>query len=520
MHAEPQFKPVKSWYATRWFRGAMLILAVAIILFYVEEDWRGIHAWNRFAREWAAKGEHFDLASRVPPPVPAEQNFALAPVVYSCYGQMLDRTGHEIQPLNTNLVNRLDMDIYGGNYDISNQFGYWNLQTKTDLKVWQSYYRNMAAKTNLFPVTPQPQSPAADVLLALSRYDAAIGELRQAAQLPYSRFPLAYGQENPINILLPHLSPLKHCAQVLQLRAIAELQNGQSELALDDVKLMLRLADSIRTEPFWVSHLVQLDILKLSFQPVWEELAAHQWSEAQLVELDGIMTRQDPLQDYLTTERGEMAWRDDLIRYFQRHPGYMVSLFFENDESLPTNIDLQDILLGHMIPIGWFDQNRLYCASYAANFCLPAADVQKHVFIPAFIYQALNSESNLCKHLTPKRMIAPQLLTETDRDADKFSFAQSSADMARVAIALERYRLAEGVYPDTLAALSPRYLNPVPNDVIGGKPLHYSGTGDGRFLLYSIGWNEKDDGGVIARFDEHSRQRTNAGDWVWCYPQE
>ena len=151
MHAEPQFKPVKSWYATRWFRGAMLILAVAIILFYVEEDWRGIHAWNRFAREWAAKGEHFDLASRVPPPVPAEQNFALAPVVYSCYGQMLDRTGHEIQPLNTNLVNRLDMDIYGGNYDISNQFGYWNLQTKTDLKVWQSYYRNMAAKTNLFP---------------------------------------------------------------------------------------------------------------------------------------------------------------------------------------------------------------------------------------------------------------------------------------------------------------------------------------------------------------------------------
>ena len=354
----------------------------------------------------------------------------------------------------------------------------------------------------------------------MSRYDAAIGELRQAAQLPYSRFPLAYGQENPINILLPHLSPLKHCAQVLQLRAIAELQNGQSELALDDVKLMLRLADSIRTEPFWVSHLVQLDILKLSFQPVWEELAAHQWSEAQLVELDGIMTRQDPLQDYLTTERGEMAWRDDLIRYFQRHPGYMVSLFFENDESLPTNIDLQNILLGHMIPIGWFDQNRLYCASYAANFCLPAADVQKHVFIPAFIYQALNSESNLCKHLTPKRMIAPQLLTETDRDADKFSFAQSSADMARVAIALERYRLAEGVYPDTLAALSPRYLNPVPNDVIGGKPLHYSGTGDGRFLLYSIGWNEKDDGGVIARFDEHSRQRTNAGDWVWCYPQE
>ena len=412
------------------------------------------------------------------------------------------------------------MDIYGRWYDMTNECGYWNEQTKTDLKVWQSYYRNMAAKTNLFPVAPHLQSPAADVLLALSRYDATIGELRQAAQLPYSRFPLAYGQENPITILLPHLNPLQHCAQVLQLRAIAELQNGPSELALDDVKLMLRLADSIRTEPCWISHMVQLAILKLTFQPVWEGLAAHAWSEAQLVELDAIMARQDPLQDYRNTVRGDMAWRDDVIRYFQRHPGYMLSLFSANDDSISTNIDLQDIVLGHMIPIGWFDQNRLYSASCTENFFLPAVDIQKHVFIPAFIYQALNSESNLCNHLTPKRLIAPQLLTETDRNADKFSFAQSSVDMARVAIALERYRLAQGEYPESLVALSPHYLNPVPHDVIGGKPLHYCVTGDGRFLLYSIGWNEKDDGGVIARFDAHSRQRTDHGDWLWCYPQE
>ena len=510
----------KSGAASLWLRGGLLGLAVLIIGFYTEEDWRGIHAWNRFAREWAAKGEHFDLASRVPPPMPDDQNFALTPVVFSCYGQMLGRTGHEIQPHNTNLVNRLDMDLYGRWYDMTNECGYWNLQTKTDLKVWQSYYRNMAAKTNLFPVTPQPQSPAADVLLALSRYDAAIGELRQAAQLADSRFPLAYGQENPINILLPHLSPLKHCARVLQLRAIAELQNGQRELAVADVKLMLRLADSIRTEPFWVSHLVQLAILKLSFQPVWEGLAAHRWTDEQLVELDAIMARQDPLQDYLTAVRGDMAWRDDLIRYFQRHPGYMLSVFSGIDGSIPTDSDLIHNVLGQLIPIGWFDQNRLHCASYAENFCRPAADVQKHVFIPAFIYQALNSESNLCQHLTPKRMIAPLLLTETDGDADNFSFTQSSVDMARVAIALERYRLAQGEYPESLAALSPRYLNPVPHDVIGGQPLHYSGTGDGRFLLYSIGWNEQDDGGVIAKFDDLKRQKTDKGDWVWCYPQE
>jgi len=70
------------------------------------------------------------------------------------------------------------------------------------------------------------------VLLALSKYDPAIEELRQASELPASRFPLEYDKEDPTGILLPHLAALKRCSQVLQLRAIAELQNGQSDKAL------------------------------------------------------------------------------------------------------------------------------------------------------------------------------------------------------------------------------------------------------------------------------------------------
>ena len=133
----------------------------------------------------------------------------------------------------------------------------------SDLKVWQQYYRALAAKTNDFPVALQPQSPAADVLLALSKYDSAIEEVRQASQLPYSRFPIEYDKEDPWAILLPHLASLKGCAQVLQLRAIAELQNGQSDKAIADVKLMLRLTDSIHTEPFLISHLVRIAIVKI-----------------------------------------------------------------------------------------------------------------------------------------------------------------------------------------------------------------------------------------------------------------
>ena len=81
------------------------------------------------------------------------------------------------------------------------------------------------------------------------------------------------------------------------------------------------------------------------------------------------------------------------------------------------------------------------------------------------------------------------------------------ANEALIACALERYRLAHGQYPEALDALIPQFIEKVPHDLIGGQPLKYRNTGE-RFLLYSIGWNERDDGGVPGK-------TIPEGDWVW-----
>ena len=72
---------------------------------------------------------------------------------------------------------------------------------------------------------------------------------------------------------------------------------------------------------------------------------------------------------------------------------------------------------------------------------------------------------------------------------------QTLVNEAQIACALERYRLAHGEYPETLDALVPQFIEKLPHDIIGGQPLHYRRTADGKFLLYSVGWNETDDGG-------------------------
>ena len=68
------------WRIFKRFLFVVTCFATLIALFYAEEDWRGKHDWEKFKREWEAKGEHFDFASVIPPPVPDDENFAFSPV--------------------------------------------------------------------------------------------------------------------------------------------------------------------------------------------------------------------------------------------------------------------------------------------------------------------------------------------------------------------------------------------------------------------------------------------------------
>lgn len=93
---------------------------------------------------------------------------------------------------------------------------------------------------------------------------------------------------------------------------------------------------------------------------------------------------------------------------------------------------------------------------------------------------------------------------------------QTLVNEALIACALERYRLARGQYPETLDQLVPQYVVKLPHDLIGGEALKYRGE-RGKFMLYSIGWNEQDDGGIPGGKGDFTGDLSK-NDWVW--PQE
>jgi tetratricopeptide (TPR) repeat protein len=74
---------------------------------------------------------------------------------------------------------------------------------------------------------------------------------------------------------------------------------------------------------------------------------------------------------------------------------------------------------------------------------------------------------------------------------------------ARSAVALKRYRLKHGSYPDKLAELVPEFIDEVPLDPMSGGELLYRKDGDG-FVVYSVGVNGLDDGGTDSSLDDRT----------------
>ncbi len=67
--------------------------------------------------------------------------------------------------------------------------------------------------------------------------------------------------------------------------------------------------------------------------------------------------------------------------------------------------------------------------------------------------------------------------------------------VTRVGLALKRYKMAHGVYPDALTYLEPAFPAKLPKDPCSGNDLLYRKEGDG-FLLYSVGSDQQDNRGA------------------------
>lgn len=495
-----------SWRTLRRIVAGLAIAATLIALLFAEENWRGKRAWEQFKREWEAKGERFDLAAFIPKSVPDEQNFAMTPLLAPLLDYRYDEQMKEAKWKDSNALQRAQQ------ISVSDQknpppFGRSEKAEFTDLRLWQQYYRS---NTN-FPSRPQPGEAAHDVLFALAKFDPVVQELREANRRPYAIFPVHFDEN--YQALLPYLAVLKKLSVVLRLRATALLETGQLDEAVQDITLSFRLAEVLKPEPLLISQLVRISITQIAIAPVWEGLAKHQWKEPQLVELQRALSSLQILEDYGNTLRGERAFSNDLIDKMRRRQ-------FTGWGDLGDDSGILSIsrLTSFLAPSGWLYHNQLNISRLHQENTLRLIDAAQHRVFPDRC-RGLDDLPEI-KRATPYNVFARLLFPAVSKTAQKTAFGQTMIDQATVACALERYRIAHGEYPENLAVLAPRFLKRIPSDVINGEPLKYRRMAGGQFVLYSVGWNEKDDGGVAAARKKGSTpgQDLDQGDWIWQYP--
>ncbi len=84
--------------------------------------------------------------------------------------------------------------------------------------------------------------------------------------------------------------------------------------------------------------------------------------------------------------------------------------------------------------------------------------------------------------------------------AVRFARTDALRDAAILGLSCELYRSKHGEYPDSLDELVPEFLDAIPPDPFTGKPFVYKKRPDGEgFIVYSVGPNLADDGGVSDR---------------------
>ena len=494
-------------------------LAALVGIFYAEEDWRGQRDWNRYQQAAEARGESLEFRAYIPKPVPDDENFAEAPIVKSWIRS-------ESDPIFTNdFYARADDHVYPTNTAKSTGRRHF-----VDLVAWQMAFDalrtgDLKPDQNFATDKTDPQSRAETapaVLEGLKSDEPVFAALRLASGRKYSRFPLQYVREDGVEIPMGNHPGIQVVCQRLTLQVCAELAAGQTDNALADVKLMLYLADSIKEEPFLTSFLVRVPYFQWTIQPVREGLAEHRWTEAQLEELQSSFQHYDFLADVDQSLKGERAEQlQEMDQVKKKALGMLyVNLALKDRDEQWFRIKFLN-LFGRIMPSGWFDQERLnYCTLFDAQR-KGAMDLAEGRVFPRQI--ALNA-AELTRQLPPGESFSAfvgsvlhhrafaggrvELLSTLPRIA---AAAQTAANQAAIACALERYRLAHGQFPETLSALMPQFMSRPPNDVITGQPYKYRRTDDGQFVLYSVGWDEKDDGGVPGErlLDEKE------GDWVW-----
>lgn len=339
----------------------------------------------------------------------------------------------------------------------------------------------IAGSTNLpLGSEPLPEYMNASIAEVLTQNEAALKLLHKGASMSVCRYPVDLTQG--YRARFTHLGKVREGANLLSIEMLLRAENGQSELAVESACACFGLARSLVGEPVVISQLIRFSCQMTAAKKLGRVLTRVTLTDEELARLDSALTQAE------NTEGLTRAYVYDRCRVLF---GYELT---RKEMSVPVRLWPT---LEELRQLSWRD---------ACYFHAGRVEDRRRATSGLFELEVLTSLESRTACIRASRRPFPEQISLAKQIASKemsfttFLMMPASTGamikqvkcvamlrVARAALAIERYRLANARLPDTLPDAAPL-------DPYTGQPLHYKKLAKG-YVVYSVGEDGKDDGG-------------------------
>jgi hypothetical protein len=341
------------------------------------------------------------------------------------------------------------------------------------------------------PTAPLTDNEAATLRAELTRFDAAITIARSMSECAQGKFPTKHKHDGLSTPLVDH-SAGNRLGQLLFADLMVRLHDKDHAAALVDCRASWNLSRAYTDEPGYVLQLMRSHLIRRAVLMIQKLLATTECSDLELSAFQSEITHAESVPMWKLTIRGERGMRHDFYSSLAAGDVSMsqwnVPFSPEEAAELPN---AKDARRQHVWTLEQYTQ--LLAIGLRSDWeQLPLLKQNDKRLSTAPLFG-----TNLFKHL--------ELEYASDPNAEPEGRARSVAagvwrhhatlKVTSVALAVERYRLVHGEWPDDLAATAPQFLPAIPADPYDGKPVRYQRASDG-VVIYSVGEDLVDNQGA------------------------
>lgn len=508
---------IRSKRFVRFLLWGFITLVTLVVLLYVWTNWSGRRRWTTVKTMIEREGETLDFRKLLPETPPEAQNLlAIEPL--KGIAAVVENNDAKGEPgAKRKALEGMKWSGSGAPADNGMTLG-----KTTDIQEWVNFLR----ESRYLDLPAGQEVTGRDLLAAL---DAKFPLLKQLADETANR-PLAMltpglrEREMPELLLvmrMPYLSSIMSLGKVLGLRAKAAVAAGAGSEAARSMVAIHRLAQAGEQEPLLIGFLVGNTLDMLALEPLWLGLRERVFAAEDLRLLQTAFAAGKTTDALLLAMRGELATGTNVVELLQQaadgqqaKQDSLVGLWSPDGRGLGWN-SLR------LLPGGLFDHWKSVVVELELQHLiqpLKNGGLRESVRDGGAVEAELSQKSNLLRH--PDHLIARLMLPAVAQVSLSALLQDARKQQALAALALERFFVKHARYPAALAELTPEFLPAIPLDPCDGKPLRYRTTPAGRYQLWSVGIDGKDDDGKVT-VDSKGRaklqKRDYAGDWTWQY---